>query len=39
VESIRRSRSLESLAVLLRRYRPDDSVNKAIGRLIRAALT
>ena len=30
--------TLESLATLLRRHRPDDSVNKAIGRLIRADL-
>jgi DNA replication protein DnaC len=30
--------TLESLALLLRRHRADDSVNKAIGRLIRADL-
>jgi DNA replication protein DnaC len=30
--------TLESLAVLLRRHRADDTVNKAIGRLIRADL-
>ena len=30
--------TLESLATLLRRHRADDSVNKAIGRLIRADL-
>jgi DNA replication protein DnaC len=30
--------TLESLAALLRRHRADDSVNKAIGRLIRADL-
>jgi DNA replication protein DnaC len=30
--------TLESLAVLLRRHRADDSVNRAIGRLTRADL-